>query len=42
MKSPCCGFCGPIIGLNAEPQPWGPVMTSATDELIQIPTPRKL
>src|ERR1035437_155983 len=27
---------------EAEPQPWGPLMTSPTDELIQIPTPRQL
>jgi amino-acid N-acetyltransferase len=26
---------------EAEPQPWGPLMTSVTDELIQIPTPRQ-
>lgn len=26
----------------AEPQPWGPLMTSPTDELIQIPTPHQL
>jgi amino-acid N-acetyltransferase len=26
---------------EAEPQPWGPLMTSTTDELIQIPTPRE-
>src|ERR1019366_8270225 len=25
---------------EAEPQPWGPLMTSPSDELIQIPTPR--
>jgi amino-acid N-acetyltransferase len=25
---------------EAEPQPWGPLMTSPTDELIQIPRPR--
>jgi amino-acid N-acetyltransferase len=25
---------------EAEPQPWGPLMTSPADELIQIPTPR--
>jgi amino-acid N-acetyltransferase len=27
--------------VEAEPQPWGPLMTSPTDELIQIPTPRQ-
>ena len=27
---------------ESEPQPWGPIMTSPSDELIQIPTPRKL
>ena len=27
---------------QAEPQPWGAIMTSPTDELIQIPTPRPL
>lgn len=27
---------------DAEPQPWGPLMTSPADELIQIPTPRPL
>ena len=27
---------------EAEPQPWGPLMTSPTDELIQIPTARQL
>jgi len=26
---------------EAEPQPWGPLMTAVTDELIQIPTPRQ-
>jgi amino-acid N-acetyltransferase len=25
---------------EAQPQPWGPLMTSPTDELIRIPTPR--
>jgi amino-acid N-acetyltransferase len=25
----------------AEPQPWGPIMTSPSDELIQIPVPRE-
>jgi amino-acid N-acetyltransferase len=27
---------------DAQPQPWGPLMTSPIDELIQIPTPRPL
>ena len=27
---------------DAEPQPWGPLMTSPADELIQIPSPRRL
>jgi hypothetical protein len=27
---------------QSEPQPWGPLMTSATDELIQIPVPRQI
>jgi amino-acid N-acetyltransferase len=27
---------------QAEPQPWGPLMTSPADELIQIPIPRQL
>jgi amino-acid N-acetyltransferase len=27
---------------EAEPRPWGPLMTSPTDELIQIPTPRPM
>ena len=27
---------------EAEPQPWGPLMTSPADELIQIPTPRSV
>ena len=26
---------------ESEPQPWGPIMTSPSDELIQIPTPRQ-
>jgi amino-acid N-acetyltransferase len=30
----------PARWAQAEPQPWGPLMTSPSDELIQIPIPR--